>query len=33
VQNIDEKGRFKPAEELRQQYEALGITPGKEVIC
>jgi thiosulfate/3-mercaptopyruvate sulfurtransferase len=31
--NVDEKGRFKPAEELRRQYEALGITPDKEVIC
>lgn len=33
VQNLDATGRFKPAAELRQQYEALGITPDKEVIC
>jgi thiosulfate/3-mercaptopyruvate sulfurtransferase len=33
VHNVDDKGRFKPAAELRQQYEALGITPDKEVIC
>jgi len=33
VHNLDEKGRFKPAEELRKQYEALGITPDKEVVC
>ena len=33
VHNIDAKGRFKPAAELRQQYEARGITPDKEVIC
>jgi thiosulfate/3-mercaptopyruvate sulfurtransferase len=33
VHNVDATGRFKPAGELRQQYEALGITPDKEVIC
>jgi thiosulfate/3-mercaptopyruvate sulfurtransferase len=33
VHNVDAQGRFKPAAELRQQYEALGITPDKEVIC
>jgi thiosulfate/3-mercaptopyruvate sulfurtransferase len=33
VQNIDANGRFKPASELRQQYEAHGITADKEVIC
>lgn len=33
MQNIDAKGRFKPAEELRQQYEAFGIAPDKDVIC
>ena len=33
VHNVDDKGRFRPATELRQQYEALGITPEKEVIC
>jgi thiosulfate/3-mercaptopyruvate sulfurtransferase len=33
VHNVDNQGRFKPAEALRQQYEALGITPDKDVIC
>ncbi len=33
VHNVDEKGCFKPADELREQYEALGITPDKEVVC
>jgi len=33
VHNVDANGRFKPAAELRRQYEALGITPDKEVIC
>jgi thiosulfate/3-mercaptopyruvate sulfurtransferase len=33
VHNVDDKGRFRPAAELRQQYEALGITSDKEVIC
>jgi thiosulfate/3-mercaptopyruvate sulfurtransferase len=31
--NLDAKGCFKPAAELRAQYEALGITPDKEVVC
>jgi thiosulfate/3-mercaptopyruvate sulfurtransferase len=31
--NVDDKGRFKPAATLRAQYEALGITPDKEVVC
>jgi thiosulfate/3-mercaptopyruvate sulfurtransferase len=31
--NLDGQGRFKPAQELRAQYEALGITPDKEVVC
>lgn len=31
--NVDEGGRFKPAAELRALYEALGITPDKEVVC
>jgi thiosulfate/3-mercaptopyruvate sulfurtransferase len=31
--NLDAKGCFKPAEELRAQYEALGITPDREVVC
>ena len=30
--NLDESGCFKPAAALREQYEALGITPDKEVI-
>jgi len=33
VHNVDAQGRFKPAAELRQQYEALGITPDKDVVC
>lgn len=33
VHNVDATGRFKPAEELRQQYAALGITPDREVVC
>lgn len=33
VHNVDAKGRFKTAAELRQQYEALGITPDKDVVC
>jgi thiosulfate/3-mercaptopyruvate sulfurtransferase len=33
VHNVDATGRFKPADALRQQYAALGITPDKEVIC
>lgn len=33
VHNLDQQGRFKSADELRQQYEALGITPDKEVVC
>lgn len=31
--NVDEHGRFKPAAALRTQYEALGITPDKEIVC
>jgi thiosulfate/3-mercaptopyruvate sulfurtransferase len=30
--NLDSQGRL-PAHELRAQYEAMGITPDKEVIC
>ncbi len=30
--NLDEKGFLKPAEELRRMYEALRITPDKQVI-
>jgi thiosulfate/3-mercaptopyruvate sulfurtransferase len=31
--NLDAKGCFKPAAELRTMYEAAGITPDKEVVC
>ena len=31
--NLDSKGCFKPAHELRALYEAKGITPDKEVVC
>jgi thiosulfate/3-mercaptopyruvate sulfurtransferase len=31
--NLDKQGCFKPASELRAQYEAVGITPDKEVVC
>ena len=30
--NLDSKGRYKPAPELRQMYSRLGVTPDKEVI-
>lgn len=30
--NLDQSGRFKPADELRAMYEKIGVTPGKEVI-
>jgi thiosulfate/3-mercaptopyruvate sulfurtransferase len=30
--NLDESGAFKPAAELRRMYEALGVTPDKEVV-
>ncbi|MBI3327386.1 MAG: sulfurtransferase [Nitrospinae bacterium] len=33
VHNLDASGCFRPADELRKQYEALGITPDKEVVC
>lgn len=32
VNNLDSKGRYKPAPELRQMYSRLGVTPDKEVI-
>jgi len=32
VNNLDSKGRYKPAAELRQMYSRLGVTPDKEVI-
>lgn len=33
VHNLDATGCFKSADDLRQQYAALGITPDKEVVC
>jgi thiosulfate/3-mercaptopyruvate sulfurtransferase len=30
--NLDDAGRFKPADELRGMYERLGVTPDKEVV-
>ncbi len=32
VNNLDETGAFKPAEELRAMYEAAGIAPDKEIV-
>lgn len=33
LNNLDETGAFKSADELRQMYEAVGITPEKQVMC
>lgn len=33
LNNLDEAGAFKPADELRQMYENVGITPEKQVMC
>lgn len=33
LNNLDEAGAFKSANELRQMYEAVGITPEKQVMC
>lgn len=33
IDNLDEKGAFKPADELREMYEAVGILPDKQVMC
>ena len=33
VNNLDENGAFKPADELREMYVAAGITPEKQVMC
>lgn len=33
LNNLDEKGAFKPADELREIYQAVGITPEKQVMC
>jgi thiosulfate/3-mercaptopyruvate sulfurtransferase len=32
VNNLDETGAFKPADELRAMYESAGITPEKEIV-
>lgn len=32
VNNLDEAGAFKPADELRAMYEAAGIAPDKEIV-
>ncbi len=32
VNNLDETGAFKPADELRAMYEAVGISPDKEIV-
>ena len=33
LNNLDEVGAFKPADALREMYEAVGITPEKQVMC
>ena len=33
LNNLDEMGAFKPADKLRAMYEAVGITPDKQVMC
>ena len=33
LDNLDETGAFKPADELREMYEAAGVTPEKQVVC
>ena len=33
LDNLDEAGAFKTADELREMYEAVGITPDKQVMC
>ena len=33
LKNLDETGAFKSADELRQMYETVGITPEKQVMC
>lgn len=33
LNNLDEAGAFKPANELRAMYKAVGITPDKQVMC
>lgn len=33
LNNLDENGAFKPADELRELYEPFGITPEKQIMC
>lgn len=33
LNNLDEKGAFKPAIELEEMYDSVGITPEKQVLC
>ncbi len=33
LNNLDENGAFKPADELREMYEQVGITPEKQIMC
>ncbi|MCE2401197.1 sulfurtransferase [Candidatus Poribacteria bacterium] len=33
LKNLDENGAFKSADELKQMYESVGITPEKQVMC
>ncbi|MCG9128434.1 hypothetical protein JT359_12605 [Candidatus Poribacteria bacterium] len=33
LNNLDENGTYKHADELRQMYEAVGVTPEKQVMC
>ena len=33
VHNLDEKGAFKPADELREMYERAGVTPEQTIAC
>ncbi len=33
LNNLDEVGAFKTADDLREMYEAVGITPEKQVMC
>ena len=33
LNNLDARGAFKPANELRELYEPVGITPEKQIMC
>ena len=33
LNNLDETGAFKSADELREMYEAVGVTPNKQIMC